>query len=97
MSGCSFGLLLEAFQITDHFITLSLWGLFGAGIIHVISSYIESIEGLQIENLRGHAANRAAILIVSMAIHSIAEGKQMNFYTSNYFQFANWYLTSFTR
>jgi len=74
MSGCSFGLLLEAFQITDHFISLSLWGLFGAGIIHVISSYIESIEGLQIENLRGHAANRAAILIVSMAIHSIAEG-----------------------
>lgn len=74
MSGCSFGLLLEAYQVGDQFLSLALWGLFGAGIIHVISSYIESIEGLQIENLRGHAANRAAILIVSMAIHSVAEG-----------------------
>jgi len=74
MSGCSFGLLLEAYQIGDQFLSLAFWGLFGAGIIHIISSFIESIEGLQIENLRGHAANRAAILIVSMAIHSIAEG-----------------------
>merc|ERR1719150_1036427 len=74
MSGCSFGLLLEAYQIGDQFLSLVFWGLVGAGIIHIISSFIESIEGLQIENLRGHAANRAAILIVSMAIHSIAEG-----------------------
>merc|ERR1719397_2003056 len=33
MSGCSFGLLLEAYQVGDHFISLFFWGLFGAGMM----------------------------------------------------------------
>lgn len=76
MSGCSYGLLLEAYQMSDSekFLGIVFWGLVGAGLIHMISTYIESIEGLEIENLRGKAANKAAIIIVSMAMHSVAEG-----------------------
>merc|ERR1740124_386728 len=74
MTGCCFGLMLEAYEIDQNLLKLFLWAGIGASFIHVVGNYIESIPNLQIGNLSGNNATKAVTLIVSMSLHSIAEG-----------------------
>jgi len=74
MSGCSFGLIAESYELSQNFAYVLFYAILGAVLIHFINKYIESIPGLQIANLKGSQAKKAVVLIVSMAVHSMAEG-----------------------
>lgn len=91
MSGCSFGLLAESFELSHSLLYVLFYATLGAFIIHYLNRYIESIPGLQIADLKGSQAKRAVVIIVSMAVHSIAEGLSVGISAnSEHFKHLDW-------